>query len=75
MTDDDTTENDIDSVLKYHQEIQEKVASEMVELAKNMKETAKAASRVVQDDNKVSLVKGETYLRKNKRLENKTWLF
>ena len=51
-----STEQDIDSLLKHHQEIQEKVASEMVELARNMKETAKAASKVVKEDNKVSVL-------------------
>lgn len=46
-------EEDLDSVLKHHNELQTKLAEEMVSLARNMKENAKAANRILNDDNKV----------------------
>jgi len=48
-----STEEDIDTVLKHHNEVQEKLAEEMVHLARNLKENARAAGRVVQEDTKV----------------------
>ncbi|ELT92025.1 hypothetical protein CAPTEDRAFT_205502 [Capitella teleta] len=45
-----STEEDIDSVLKHHNEIQEKLAEEMVNLARNLKENAMVANRIVKDD-------------------------
>ena len=48
-------EEDLDSVLKHHNEVQTKLAEEMVLLARNMKENAKAANRIIKDDNKVSI--------------------
>ena len=50
------SEQDLDSVLKHHNEVQTKLAEEMVLLARNMKENAKAANRIIRDDNKVSTV-------------------
>ena len=50
-----TSEEDLDSVLKHHNEVQTKLAEEMVLLARNMKENAKAANRIIKDDNKVSI--------------------
>ena len=49
------SEEDLDSVLKHHNEVQTKLAEEMVLLARNMKENAKAANRIIKDDNKVSI--------------------
>ena len=53
-----TSEEDLDSVLKHHNEVQTKLAEEMVLLARNMKENAKAANRIIKDDNKVSVSVG-----------------
>ena len=53
-----TSEEDLDSVLKHHNEVQTKLAEEMVLLARNMKENAKAANRIIKDDNKVSISLG-----------------
>ena len=52
------SEEDLDSVLKHHNEVQTKLAEEMVLLARNMKENAKAANRIIKDDNKVSISLG-----------------
>ncbi|KAF6017920.1 USE1 [Bugula neritina] len=49
------SDSDLDSILQHHQQMQEKLAEEMVQLARNMKDHAKAASNIVQDDNKVSI--------------------
>ena len=46
-------EQDIDTVLRHHHQMQEKVAEEMVHLAKTMKENARTANRIVKDDTKV----------------------
>ena len=48
----DTTK-DLDTVLKHHNQVQEKLAEEMVSLARNLKENARAANRIISDDNKV----------------------
>ncbi len=50
-----TSEEDLDTVLKHHNQVQAKLADEMVSLARNMKENAKVANRIVQDDNKVKI--------------------
>ena len=47
------TDSDLDSILQHHQQLQEKLAEDMVSLARNMKDHAKAASNIVKDDNKV----------------------
>lgn len=51
-----TSESDLDSMLQHHQQMQEKLADDMVHLARGMKEHAKAASNIVQDDNKVEII-------------------
>lgn len=48
--------SDLDSILQHHQQQQEKLAEDMVNLAKNMKDHAKVSSRIVQDDNKVRVI-------------------
>jgi len=49
----DAPESDLDSVLDHHKQMQERLADEMVELARNMKDHAQAASNIVKEDNKV----------------------
>ena len=46
-------EEDIDTVLRHHHAMQDKLADEMVHLARNLKENAKVAGRIVQDDTQV----------------------
>jgi hypothetical protein len=48
---------DLDTVIKHQQEMQEKLAEEMVSLARNMKDHASAAHRIVKDDTKVGKLK------------------
>ncbi len=45
---------DIDTVIRHHHELQEKIAEEMLYLTHNMKDHATAASRVIKEDNKVN---------------------
>ena len=49
-----STESNLDSILQHHQQQQERLAEDMVNLARNMKDQAKVANQIVQDDNKVS---------------------
>lgn len=42
--------NDVDVVLKYHHEMQEKVAEEMVSLAHNLKENCTLANEIIRKD-------------------------
>jgi SNARE protein 1 len=51
-----STEEDIDSVLRHHNEIQEKLADEMVQLARNLKENAMVANKIVKDDTEVRII-------------------
>ncbi|XP_074650776.1 vesicle transport protein USE1-like [Tubulanus polymorphus] len=44
--------DDLDSVLQHHSHMQEKIAEEMLHLASNMKATASAAGKIIQDDNR-----------------------
>lgn len=48
------TADDVDSVLKHHHEMQEKVALEMVTLAQNLKDNCTIASQVIKKDVEVS---------------------
>lgn len=50
------SDSDLDSILQHHQQVQEKLAEDMVSLARNMKDHAKAAKQIVQDDNKVTII-------------------
>ena len=45
--------DDVDMVIKHQQELQERVAEEMLALARNMKEQATVAHSIVKEDNKV----------------------
>merc|ERR1712018_161251 len=44
-------EEDLDTVLKHHNQLQEKLADEMLNLARNLKDNATVANRIVKDDN------------------------
>ena len=46
-------EEDVDVLLKYHNKMQERLADEMVHLARSLKENAEAAGRIVRDDKEV----------------------
>ena len=48
-----SSESDLDSILQHHQQQQERLAEDMVNLARNMKDHAKVANQIVKDDNKV----------------------
>jgi len=45
-----TSEQDVDLVVKYHHEMQEKVAEEMVSLAMNLKDNMSLASQIIKKD-------------------------
>ena len=45
---------DVDTVIRHHAEMQERIADEMLQLARNLKENAKASGQIVREDNKVS---------------------
>ena len=49
-------DQDIEVVLNYHKNMQEKIAEEMVHLAANMKENAITSSKIIQEDNKVGYI-------------------
>lgn len=48
-------EEDIDSVLQHHHQIQEKLAEEMVMLARNLKDNVSATGRIIRDDTSVCI--------------------
>ena len=50
MTD---VEEDIDTVLRHHHQVQDKLADEMVHMARNLKENARLAGNIVKEDTKV----------------------
>ncbi|NP_001040358.1 embryonic development factor [Bombyx mori] len=50
FTSNTTSQEDIDSILKYHQNMQEKVAENMVMLTKNLKEQSQMASTIIKAD-------------------------
>ena len=54
--------DDVDVVLKYHQNLQEKVAEEMVSLAQNLKHNCTVSNQIIKKDTEVSHV---LTLRKN----------
>lgn len=49
-----TESEDVDLVLKYHHDMQEKVAQEMVSLAHNLKENCVLANQIIRKDVEVS---------------------
>ena len=48
--------DDVDVVLKYHQNLQEKVAEEMVSLAQNLKHNCTVSNQIIKKDTEVSHV-------------------
>ncbi|XP_045537384.1 vesicle transport protein USE1 [Papilio machaon] len=50
FTSNSTSQEDIDSLLKYHQNMQEKVAENMVLLTKSLKEQSQIASTIIKGD-------------------------
>ncbi|XP_059060744.1 vesicle transport protein USE1 [Achroia grisella] len=54
FTSNSSSQEDIDSILKYHQNMQEKVAENMVMLTKNLKEQSQIASTIIRGDTEVT---------------------
>ena len=52
----DTKDDRIDTVLQYHQKMQENIAEEMIKMAKNLKHTSVMASNIIKKDNKVGVL-------------------
>lgn len=52
-----TSQEDIDTLLKYHQSMQEKVAENMVMLTKSLKEQSQIASTIIKRDTEVNTSK------------------
>ena len=50
----ETKDESIDTVLQYHQNMQEKIADEMIKMAQNLKHTSVMASNIIKEDNKVN---------------------
>jgi len=48
----ETKDESIDTVLQYHQNMQEKIADEMIKMAQNLKHTSVMASNIIKEDNK-----------------------
>ncbi|CAH3170798.1 unnamed protein product [Porites lobata] len=48
----DTNDESIDSVLQYHQNLQENIAEEMIKMAQHIKHTSVMASNIIKEDNK-----------------------
>ena len=59
---------DLDAMIKYHNQQQEKVAEEMVHLAKSMKENAMTAGRIVREDTKVGVTLDKVIRNNMKRI-------
>lgn len=59
----DTKDESIDTVLQYHQNMQENIAEEMIKMAQNLKHSSVMASNIIKEDNKVRIVlSGNIYL-------------
>lgn len=50
-------EEDVDTLLRHHNQMHEKLAEEMVFLAQSLKENVKAAGKIVRDDKEVAAEK------------------
>ncbi|CAH3181683.1 unnamed protein product [Porites lobata] len=48
----DANDESIDSVLQYHQNLQENIAEEMIKMAQHIKHTSVMASNIIKEDNK-----------------------
>ena len=49
----ESTENNIDEIIKQHHEIQEKVAEEMIQMTKSMKQTTLRSRDIIKKDKQV----------------------
>ena len=47
--------DDLERVLRHHEEVQEEVAREMIKMAQSLKQNSLAAKSIILTDNKVSL--------------------
>lgn len=54
---DNNTEESLDAVLEHHQNTQEKIAEEMIQMAQNIKHNSLVASNILKKDTKVSRIK------------------
>ena len=45
----------IDTVLQYHQNMQENIAEEMIKMAQSLKHSSVVASNIIKEDNKVRI--------------------
>lgn len=45
----------IDTVLQYHQNMQENIAEEMIKMAQSLKHSSVMASNIIKEDNKVRI--------------------
>ena len=60
----DTKDESIDTVLQYHQNMQENIAEEMIKMAQNLKHSSAVARNIIKEDNKVrSVLFSETFHR------------
>lgn len=88
FTSNSTSQEDIDSLLKYHQNMQEKVAENMVMLTRSLKEQSQIASTIIKADtealkkssdltdrNLMSLKKESDKLQEHSRSAWKCWLW
>ncbi|XP_028169914.1 vesicle transport protein USE1 [Ostrinia nubilalis] len=88
FTSNSSSQEDIDSLLKYHQNMQEKVAENMVMLTRSLKEQSQIASTIIKADtealkkssdltdrNMMSLKKESTRLQEHSRSAWKCWLW
>ena len=46
-------DREVDELIRHHAEMQQRIAEEMVQLARNLKENAQASGHVVREDVKV----------------------
>ena len=51
------TEEGFDAILEHHQNMQEKIAEEIIQMAQNLKHNSMVASNILKKDNKVILTK------------------
>lgn len=56
FTSNSSSQEDIDSIMKYHQNMQEKVAENMVLMTKSLKEQSQIAGKIIRGDTEVIFV-------------------
>ena len=52
----DKKDESLDTVIQYHQNMQENIAEEMIKMAQNLKHSSVVASNIIKEDNKVRCV-------------------